>query len=390
MPTDATASLQVLANQRPAGQLLKEQQLYAFQYDRVATSSDFVSLTMPVRTRSYEHQQLLPIFDMHLPEGYLLAVIQRHFSKIIGSDDLSILNLLAPYIRGRLQYQQAQANPQNQTDSIDFDTLLNPHENLFEELVERFALSSAVSGVQPKVLAQVMDKASLQLDSYIVKTWGEDYPQLALNEYWCMKTVAAAGIPVPEFHLSTDARFFIIKRFDITTEGFLGFEDLGVLQGKTSQDKYSGSYEQLAKSIQSFVSPEHKAAAMQQFFKMMVLNTRLQNGDAHLKNFGLLYDRLSNIWLAPAYDIISTTAYIKNDSMALTLMGSRKWWPKKHLLEFGRQHCLLSLQQAENLYTQCENALSSTAIELEEKLHMYSSSEQKNILEHLMTLLRAT
>ena len=172
MPTDATASLQVLANQRPAGQLLKEQQLYAFQYDRVATSSDFVSLTMPVRTRSYEHQQLLPIFDMHLPEGYLLAVIQRHFSKIIGSDDLSILNLLAPYIRGRLQYQQAQANPQNQTDSIDFDTLLNPHENLFEELVERFALSSAVSGVQPKVLAQVMDKASLQLDSYIVKTWG--------------------------------------------------------------------------------------------------------------------------------------------------------------------------------------------------------------------------
>src|SRR5690554_2775993 len=141
MPTDTTDSLRVLANQRLAGQLLKEQQRYVFQYNQEAATSDLVSLTMPVRTRSYEHQQLLPIFDMHLPEGYLLAVIQRHFSKIIGNDDLSILNLLAPYIRGRLQYQQTQASTHNQTDSIAFDTLLNPHENLFEELVERFALS---------------------------------------------------------------------------------------------------------------------------------------------------------------------------------------------------------------------------------------------------------
>lgn len=386
MPNNNTANLQVLANNQLAGQLLKEQQQYVFHYDQAATANNFISLTMPVRARSYEHPQLLPIFDMHLPEGYLLAVIQRHFAKVIGNDALSILGLLAPGIRGRLQYQKNQPNAWNQPDSITLDSLLDPPDNLFEELIERFALSSAVSGVQPKVLAQVIDKASLRLEDYIVKTWGDDYPQLALNEYWCMKVAAAAGIPVPDFYLSTDARFFIIKRFDITPDGYLGFEDAGVLQGKTSQDKYTGSYEQLAKTINNFVSPEHKLAAMQQFFKMLVINTKLQNGDAHLKNFGLLYSSVSDIWLAPAYDIISTTAYIKNDTMALTLLGSRKWWSNKHLLQFARQHCLMTLQQAEHAYAECEQALLTTAHELENELNKSPTVEQRIILEHLLKL----
>ena len=90
-------------------------------------------------------------------------------------------------------------------------------------------LRSALSGVQPKVLARVEDKAALGVDDYIVKAWEENYPQLALNEYWCMRVVQAAGIPVPEFYLSKDERLFIMKRFDLIASGqALGFEDLCV------------------------------------------------------------------------------------------------------------------------------------------------------------------
>jgi serine/threonine-protein kinase HipA len=121
---------------------------------------------------------------------------------------------------------------------------------LFDELVTRFALRSALSGVQPKVLAQLENKAALSLDDFIVKAWGHDYPALALNEYCCMLACQYAGIPVPEFYLSDDESLFIMKRFDLSDDGTaLGFEDMCVLQAKTRDDKYNGSYEQVAKTV---------------------------------------------------------------------------------------------------------------------------------------------
>ncbi len=51
---------------------------------------------------------------------------------------------------------------------------------------------------------------------------------------------------------------------------------------------------------------------------MVVMNYFLKNGDAHLKNFGLFFsDDFSRIWLAPAYDVVTTTAYIFKDKPAL-------------------------------------------------------------------------
>lgn len=381
MPT--SNNLTIVVNHHKVGELLKEDSSYIFRYQNEVDETGFVSLTMPVRARNYEHSKLPPVFEMHLPEGYLLAVIQKHLTKVIGNDDLSLLGALAQSIRGRVQYQATNTSPKPDT-TLTLDALLDPADNLFEELLERFALRSAISGVQPKVLAQIQDKATLQLEDYIVKTWGDEYPELALNEYWCMKIVQAANIPVPEFYLSADARLFIMKRFDITNNHYLGFEDACVLQGKGREDKYEGSYELLAKTILSFVSPQHKIAAMKQYFKMTVLNQILQNGDAHLKNFGILYQNTHNIWLAPAYDIVSTTAYIKNDMPALTLMGSRKWWPKKHLIKFGQQHCNLTAAQATELYQECVNACQKIAQQLEVALNKNPSQQQKEILQHLL------
>lgn len=296
-----------------------------------------------------------------------------------------MLKLLAPSICGRLSYIAEKNN--NAEPQLNLENLLSPEEGLFEELVERFALQSAVSGVQPKVLARVQDKATLQLEDYIVKTWGDDYPQLALNEYWCMKVVEAANIPVPEFYLSDDARFFIMKRFDIIQSRYLGFEDMCVLQGKGRDDKYEGSCEQLAKTITYFVSPQHRHEAFKNFFKMTVINHRLENGDAHLKNFGVLYQDVHDIRLAPAYDVVSTTAYIKQDMAALMLMESRKWWPRKHLIRFGTQHCNLTLQQANELYDECLEAINKIGAQINGILQKKIADDQRQILEHLQRLV---
>ena len=380
------AELQVCVNESAVGELYREGGDFIFRYAKGAQSEHFVSLTMPVRMRDYVHTQLHPVFEMHLPEGYLLSVIKKHFAKLVPTDDFGILSLLSGSIRGRVHYHDAAST----VSSLSLDDLLYPEKaGLFDELVKRFALQSPLSGVQPKVLARVLNKATLKLDDYIVKAWGPEYPELALNEYWCMRVIQQAGIPVPEFYLSDDASLFIMKRFDIRPDGWpLGFEDMCVLQARGREDKYSGSYEQLAKTISNFVSPQFRASSFHQFFKMMVLNQLLQNGDAHLKNFGVLYEDSSQVRLAPAFDVVSTTAYIEKDMAALTMMGSRKWWPRKHLIRFGLDACGLTLKQANSLYDECLEALSIVAVEIEKVESSAKNNEQQAVLSHLLKLAR--
>ena len=287
-------SLSVNVDDTIAGKIVKTTDKFIFSYDDSA--GGFISLTMPIRAEQYINNALHPIFEMHLPEGYLLSVIKKHFSKLTKTDDFGLLQLMSPHINGKITYT---TTPKNSPTYIELDELLHPTStNLFDELVAKFALSSTLSGVQPKVLATIQNKATLRLDEYIVKSWGEDYPQLALNEFYCMKIVQYANIQVPEFYLAEDDKLFIMKRFDILEDNQkLGFEDMCVLQAKQRDDKYNGTYEQIAKSINIFVSPKNKKESLREYFKIMVINTIIQNGDAHLKNFGLLYDDIEKIRL---------------------------------------------------------------------------------------------
>ena len=77
---------------------------YLLTYDSDANPEDLVSLTMPVRRRQYAHKKLFPIFSMHLPEGYLRAMLTTHFAKITDLDDYGLLQLLSGSHVGRLQY----------------------------------------------------------------------------------------------------------------------------------------------------------------------------------------------------------------------------------------------------------------------------------------------
>lgn len=337
-----------------SGILLFEENEYVFSY-KTEDKKDFISLTMPVRAKSWNSKKLHPLFEMHLPEGYLLSIIKKHFSKFTKTDDFGLLKLMSSSIKGRVSYEQ---NLNIELKPLILDDLLHSsNEKLFDELVSRFALNSPISGVQPKVLAQIENKATLKLEDYIVKSWGEEYLELALNEYLCMRVVQKANICVPEFYLSQDRKLFIMKRFDIKEDNtYLGFEDMCVLFGKNRDDKYEGTYEQIAKTIKTFVSPKYKKESLENFFKMIVINFLLKNGDAHLKNFGLIYDDISNIKLAPAYDVVTTTVYIKNDIPALHLLGSKKWWKEKHLLKFGIEFCDLTAKEVKELYEICINA----------------------------------
>ena len=379
-------SLKVRVLSDDSGDIVRENNEFIFSYT-TQNSNHFISLTMPVRRKDYIHNQLHPVFEMHLPEGFLLSIIKKHFSKILKTDDFGLLKVMSPAIKGRVTYKGIN-NTQNiiPDNNLTLDELLHPKSNqLFDELVTKFALNSVISGVQPKVLARVKNKATLKLEDYIVKSWGNEYPELALNEYYCMKVVQHAHIPVPEFFISDDEKLFIMKRFDINDNGhYLGFEDMCVLQAKQRDDKYDGTCEQIAKTIKTFVSVQNKKIALANFYKIVVINYLIKNGDAHLKNFGLLYHSFNDVKLAPAYDIVCTQIYIKNDIPALHLAGSKKWWTKKYLLKFGGQNCNLTKKEAENHYKECTNALSRIINEIKARQSREPNQAKQKLLTHLL------
>ncbi|WP_419768504.1 type II toxin-antitoxin system HipA family toxin [Arcobacter sp.] len=373
--------LNVKVNSNSSGNLIKEDNEFIFSYD-CEEKNNFISLLMPVRSKPFIHNKLHPIFEMHLPEGYLLSIIKKHFSKLTKTDDFGLLKVMSNSIKGRLSYE---SNFIKADDSLSLDDLLHTKkDNLFDELVTKFALNSALSGVQPKVLALIKNKATLKVDDYIVKSWGVDYKELALNEYYCMEIVRRSNIEVPEFYISDDEKLFIMKRFDKVDDKYIGFEDMCVLMGKQRDDKYEGSHEQIVKTIKTFVSPQHKKSSLIQFFKMTYLNFLLKNGDAHLKNFGLIYTGIDDIKLAPAYDVVSTTVYIKNDIPALLLLGSKKWWDNKYIERFGIQTCDLTKKEINEAISECDNAIKIVKDQLSIRLETESNEDKKELLKKLI------
>ena len=135
---------------------------------------------------------------------------------------------------------------------------------------------------------------------------------------------------------------------------YYGFEDFCVLQAKRTREKYDSSYEQIAKSIKNNLVGEstiNLKPALFDYFKSLVVNVLLRNGDAHLKNYGLIYkDTSSIVNLAPIYDIVTTTAYLPKDIMALTLNGSKRWASRDDLLAFATKSCMLSNAQASQIF----------------------------------------
>jgi len=368
--------IRVRANGLNAGTIHRSGDTYSFNYDADSASSSWVSLTMPYRARSWNWTGALhPIFEMNLPEGYLFELLKQLVLKEYGvADDFSLLSLLSGNIRGMLEYESPlfQGGKQSSSTLSISEILTSGKEDLFAKLLATFLESSFISGIQPKLLARLFDKSMVSMKDYIVKTWGEEYPRLAENEYFCMSAAKKAGLPVPAFFLSEDKKLFVVERFDRSEAGnrkagaYLGFEELCVLQGKNKREKYSGSYGQAAKTLAGFVSPDRRRSSLREYFKMLCLSILLRNGDAHLKNFGILYspDRIDR-YLAPCYDLVTTTAYVFGDKPALTFAG-RKFWPgRNQLIDFGMMECLLGRAEAGALYDECLRAVADTAGELE-------------------------
>jgi serine/threonine-protein kinase HipA len=342
-----------------------------------------VSVTMPVRLASWDVRfGLAPIFEMNLPEGVLRERLRLAFAKATGTfDDFDLLGIVGRSQVGRIRYTGQKEKLEEDVPFQSVDEILEHRRggDLFRYLIERFASFSGISGVQPKVLVRDENAFSAHRKdarlsqsyrgaTHIVKFWEpNEFPQLAANEYFCLKVAEKCGLDVPHFSLSEDASALVIDRFDLRLDGtYRGFEDFCVLNAKRTDQKYSGSYEtSILKRFQQFANSPHVYADLEKLFTLIALNCALRNGDAHLKNFGIVYDDvLGEARLAPVYDLVTTAVYLPKDSMALTLNGSTRWPTVKELQRLGETRAGGTPAQIRSILDRIAEAIQSTSADL--------------------------
>lgn len=340
-----------------------------------------VSVTMPVRLPSWDLRfGLPPIFEMNLPEGFLRERLRLTFAKATGTfDDFDLLGTVGRSQIGRIRYtgQAEQLQEDVPFQSVDEILARRRDGDLFRYLIEKFASSSGISGVQPKIL--VRDEGSIGKKKYrlsesyrgathIVKFWEQnEYPQLSANEYFCLRVAEKCGLEVPRFRLAEDGLALVIDRFDLRPDGtFRGFEDFCVLNARRTDEKYRGSYEtSIMKRFAEFANSSHVGEDLERLFTLIAINCALRNGDAHLKNFGIVYDDVQGeARLAPVYDVVTTSVYLPKDSLALTLNGTTKWPTAKELQRLGETRMGGTPARVREILERIDSAVMATAKEI--------------------------
>jgi len=196
---------------------------------------------------------------------------------------------------GRLRYSlQDKVDDEVPTQDLAEILTYQGGTDLFAHLFERFATYSGISGTQPKVLvreAKAPGKITHRGATHIVKSFdSREYPELAANEFICIRGAAAAGIDTPRVRLSANRQFLVVDRFDLLADGpYLGVEDFCVLHARRSHGRYDGSYEGIARRMTDYVSARALGQAKEQFALMVAYSCTVGNGDAHLKNFSVIY-----------------------------------------------------------------------------------------------------
>ena len=161
---------------------------FVFSYQSNVASSQMVSLLMPVRTESWIHTTLHPVFQVSLPEGALKQLLIKRFAKHFDYfGDMELLSVVGSHLVGRIKLAPHGSNLSPESPSEDVQGLLKRSSNeIFARFLEYRAQTSSVSEGFPKLLAKSPfsrgtdhPKNTLMCDHGIIRSIADDHPHLS-------------------------------------------------------------------------------------------------------------------------------------------------------------------------------------------------------------------
>lgn len=284
------------------------------------------------------NQKLHPTLSNLLPEGALRELI-AHGLKVHVDNEFHILSYLGGDLPGALIVEPL--DPEEVPDNV-LATHGKARAIKFENATRENKFSLA--GVQMKFSMKEKEgryhlAKGDALGDWIIKTPSTQHKDVPGNEFTAMTLAFLAGVVIPEIklveldkldnlpsiNLPDEKLAFAIKRFDREHNRRIHMEDFAQVLVKYPYEKYhSASYEQIGKILYEY-SGDGMADA-QQFARRLLVNILLANGNAHLKNWSLLYSDQRTPRLSPAYDIVTTSVYIEGEKRYALNLGKTKDW----------------------------------------------------------------
>ena len=221
---------------------------------------------------------------------------------------------------------------------------------------------TTVTGVQPKLSLHLAKSDDIHATKrftivglwggYILKPPTPNYLHLPEVEDLTMHLASVAKIKVVPhslIRLQSGNLAYITKRIDRVKKGKLHMEDMCQLTERLTEDKYRGSYEQIAKAIQKYSATP--GLDVVNFFELLVFSFLTGNADMHLKNFSLIQQPSLGMVLSAAYDLVATALVNPKDDedLALTLNGKKKKIKKADFISTFNT-LKLDAKQQENIF----------------------------------------
>jgi serine/threonine-protein kinase HipA len=210
----------------------------------------------------------------------------------------------------------------------------NSHYKEESELFQKHTNHISISGVQVKYSLRLEENElhlTEQGGQYILKPVPtgtfKNLDQAPANEHLTMQIAKQAfKLSVPPNGLTyfkDGSPAYLVKRFDQTPERKLNQEDFAQIAEMTSDThgknyKYDFSYEEIAALIKKHI-PTYRYE-LEKYFRLILFNHLISNGDAHLKNFSAIQSANGDYLLTPCYDLLCTRVHSPYESeMALDL-----------------------------------------------------------------------
>ncbi len=292
---------------------------FIYDADFISESREAISITLPLRSDANIYQgRLHPFFDNLLAEGRQAAIqarwlgvpVEDRFARLLafGQDCIGAVSVRDPKPR------VAAGEPP-------------------EDPAELAALNSraSISGVQSKLLVVETGtgfrptKAG-ELSTHIAKLPSGNHPQIVPLEFL---TTEAARVLLPDDEIvqvqispipGIVDQALMVRRFDRPVEhgviGKLHFEEFNQILGRTSDEKYDGSYGDMARVLRE--NPRCALLDVDRLFRRILVSILLGNNDAHLKNFALLYEE-DQLRLSPFYDVLAAALYADYSQTGMAL-----------------------------------------------------------------------
>lgn len=277
-------------------------------------------------------------FSNLLPEGRLRDWIAAD-RKVSVDREMELLAQVGHDLPGAIQVLPEANAPDDAWDPSNAEADPYDHDGVDEDRGWRFSLA----GVGLKFsMVRHGDRLTLPAHGeggdWIVKLPDRVYADVPRNEHAMMSLAAAVGINVPEVALlrrdkldglppntwpESEDLAYAVRRFDRGEHRRpVHIEDLAQVRDIYPDLKYRGNFETIA----ALLYRGRDVTALREFARRLTFIILISNGDAHLKNWSLIYPDQRVPTLSPAYDLVSTAAYRAEDDpedLGLKFGGTR-------------------------------------------------------------------